>query len=97
MGRGGILPKQEVPSAAAAAKTQAAAAAAAMPGAVAMPARLCVEDPLTGRDVAGGTNRILQVPSRPACLPACMLGWMGVQPEGQRQAWGVCAAAPWLL
>lgn len=70
VGRGGIVPKEQVPAAVTASKAQAATAAAlraageAKPGGGGMPiapAKLCVEDPLTGRDVAGGTNRIHQV------------------------------------
>ena len=51
--QGGVVAKEAVATA--------TAAAARGEGAVAAPPRLCVEDPLTGRDVAGGTNRIAQV------------------------------------
>ena len=50
--QGGVVAKEAV---------AAATAAAAREGAAMAPPRLCVEDPLTGRDVAGGTNRIAQV------------------------------------
>lgn len=50
--QGGVVAKEAV---------AAATAAAARDGAATAPPRLCVEDPLTGRDVAGGTNRIAQV------------------------------------
>lgn len=54
--QGGIVPKSDVPAAVAA-----AAAARGRPLAATAPARLCVEDPLTGRDVGGSANRIAQV------------------------------------
>ncbi len=66
--QGGIASKSAVPAAVAAAAAAEAARqksrreGAAVPAALpAVPARLCVEDPLTGRDLSGGTHRINQV------------------------------------
>jgi hypothetical protein len=63
--QGGVVAKEAVATA--------TAAAARGEGAVAAPPRLCVEDPLTGRDVAGGTNRIAQV-RQAAARGVCWVG-----------------------
>lgn len=52
-GQGGIIPRDEAPA-------SAAAAPKALPSGKPPPVRLCVVDPLTGRDVAGGAHRISQ-------------------------------------
>lgn len=65
--RGGVVAKEDVPAAAAKAAGAAAAAMARGEGGLAGPLqarpRLCVEDPLTGRDVSVGTHRIEQASS----------------------------------
>lgn len=88
MNQGGVVPKKEVSGAgaagAAAEAARAKAAAAARAEGVApltrAPVRLCVEDPLTGRDVASGSHRINQA-SRRECLAA-----------GQRQLSALCCS-----
>lgn len=64
MKQGGIVAKEDVPAA-----VLAAAAAKGKPGGPGAPAKLCVEDPLTGRDVAGGAHRIPQVRAVPSVAP----------------------------
>ena len=79
-GQGGIVPRDEVPP-------TAAPAAKNLPSGKQPPARLCVVDPLTGRDVAGGAHRIGQV-----CACNWALGWAG--PAAGCWGWGPSRAVP---
>ena len=60
-GQGGIISREDAPAAA-------ASAMKALPSGKPPPARLCVVDPLTGRDVAGGVHRIAQASRADACV-----------------------------
>lgn len=60
-GQGGIISREDAPAAA-------ASAPKTLPSGKPPPARLCVVDPLTGRDVAGGAHRIAQASRADACV-----------------------------
>jgi hypothetical protein len=63
VGRGGIVPKSDVPLAGGAKPAQQGAAGAPAPADPSRQHRLCVEDPISGRDVASGSHQVQLVSS----------------------------------